>query len=74
MQIYVDDRAVQARFTSMPDKLRAAFLKTYALAEKLKSKVQQNLTNRLLRIRSGKSPMHAIKQNSPHMSASRKLS
>jgi hypothetical protein len=38
----------------MPDKLRAAFLKkTYALAEKLKSKVQQNLTNKLLHIRSG---------------------
>lgn len=38
----------------MPDKLRAAFLKkTYALAERLKSKVQQNLTNKLLNIRSG---------------------
>jgi len=39
----------------MPDKLRAAFLrKTYALAEKLKSKVHQNLTNRILNIRTGK--------------------
>ena len=44
-----------ARLSYMPDKLRAAFLKkTYALAEKLKSKVQQNLTNRLLKIRTGK--------------------
>lgn len=44
-----------ARLSSMPDKLRRAFLKkTYSLAEKLKSKVQQNLTNRLLRIRTGK--------------------
>ncbi len=43
-----------ARLSSMPDKLRAAFLKkTYALAERLKSKVQQNLTNKLLNIRSG---------------------
>lgn len=44
-----------ARLSYMPDKLRAAFLKkTYALAEKLKSKVQQNLTNKLLHIRTGK--------------------
>ena len=44
-----------ARLNVMPDKLRAAFLKkTYALAQKLKSKVQQNLTNKLLNIRTGK--------------------
>ena len=52
--VEVDARQVMARLTSMPDKLRAAFLKkTYTLAEKLKSKVQQNLTNRLLNIRTG---------------------
>ena len=55
LDIQVDDRAIMARLSYMPDKLRAAFLrKTYALAEKLKSKVQQNLTNRLLNIRTGK--------------------
>jgi phage gpG-like protein len=55
LTIEVDDKAVIARLTAMPDKLRAAFLKkTYALAEKLKSKVQQNLTNRILNIRTGK--------------------
>jgi len=53
--ISVDDRAIIARLSYMPDKLRAAFLKkTYALAEKLKSKVQQNLTNRILKIQTGK--------------------
>jgi phage gpG-like protein len=53
--IEVDDRSIMARLSYMPDKLRAAFLKkTYALAEKLKSKVQQNLTNKLLQIRTGK--------------------
>ena len=55
LDIRVGDRAIMARLSYMPDKLRAAFLrKTYALAEKLKSKVQQNLTNRLLNIRTGK--------------------
>jgi phage gpG-like protein len=55
LTIEVEDRAIMARLSSMPDKLRAAFLKkTYALAEKLKSKVQQNLTNKLLQIRTGK--------------------
>ena len=53
--VEVDDRAIMARLSYMPDKLRASFLKkTYALAEKLKSKVQQNLTNRILKIRTGK--------------------
>jgi len=43
LTIEVNDTAVMARLSSMPDKLPAAFLnKTYALAEKLKSKVQQN--------------------------------
>jgi hypothetical protein len=51
----IDSREITARLSNMPDKLRAAFLKkTYALAEKLKSKVQQNLTNKLLHIRTGK--------------------
>jgi len=55
LTVDVDARAVTARLSYMPDKLRAAFLKkTYALAEKLKSKVQQNLTNKLLHIRTGK--------------------
>jgi len=55
LDISVDTRQIMARLTFMPDKLRAAFLKkTYALAEKLKSKVQQNLTNKLLHIRTGK--------------------
>jgi phage gpG-like protein len=55
IDIQIDDRAIMARLAYMPDKLRAAFLKkTYALAEKLKSKVQQNLTNRILQIRTGK--------------------
>jgi phage gpG-like protein len=55
LTIDVDTRQIMARLSYMPDKLRAAFLKkTYALAEKLKSKVQQNLTNRLLNIRTGK--------------------
>jgi|ERR1017187_2048560 phage gpG-like protein len=55
LAIDIDDRAIMARLSSMPDRLRAAFLKkTYALAEKLKSKVQQNLTNRILQIRTGK--------------------
>ena len=55
LTIDVDSRAVMARLSYMPEKLRAAFLKkTYALAEKLKSKVQQNLTNRVLNIRTGK--------------------
>ena len=55
ISIEVDTRQIMARLSVMPDKLRAAFLKkTYALAEKLKSKVQQNLTNRLLNIRTGK--------------------
>jgi phage gpG-like protein len=53
--VEVDTRVITARLNSMPDRLRAAFLKkTYALAEKLKSKVQQNLTNKILNIRSGK--------------------
>lgn len=55
MDIQVDDRVIQARLRVMPDKLRAALLKkTYDLAETLKSKVQQNLTNKILRIRTGK--------------------
>lgn len=55
LTVEVDDRALVARLASMPDKLRSAFLKkTYALAEKLKSKVQQNLTNQILKIRTGK--------------------
>src|ERR1700722_16346592 len=55
LTIDVDTRQIMARLSYMPDKLRAAFLKkTYALAEKLKSKVQQNLTNKLLHIRTGK--------------------
>jgi hypothetical protein len=55
LDISIDMRQITARLSVMPDKLRAAFLKkTYALAEKLKSKVQQNLTNRLLKIRTGK--------------------
>src|SRR5271170_7818927 len=55
IDISVDSRQVMARLSVMPDKLRAAFLKkTYALAEKLKSKVQRNLTNKLLHIRTGK--------------------
>jgi len=55
LTIDVDSRVIMARLSFMPDKLRAAFLKkTYALAEKLKSKVQQNLTNKLLNIRTGK--------------------
>jgi phage gpG-like protein len=54
LDIQIDSRQIMARLSYMPDKLRAAFLKkTYALAEKLKSKVQQNLTNKLLHIRSG---------------------
>jgi hypothetical protein len=53
--VEVNNRVIMARLSVMPDKLRAAFLKkTYTLAEKLKSKVQQNLTNRLLNIRTGK--------------------
>src|ERR1700735_2535463 len=44
-----------ARLTVMSDKVRAALKKkNEALAEKLKSKVQQNLTNQILQIRSGK--------------------
>lgn len=55
LTVEVDDRAVMARLDAMPQKLRAAILKkTYALAEKLKSKAQQNLTNRILNIRTGK--------------------
>jgi len=55
LTVIIDSREVTARLSSMPDKLRAAFLKkTYALAEKLKSKVQQNLTNKILHIRTGK--------------------
>jgi phage gpG-like protein len=55
ISIAVDDRVIMARLAAMPDKLRARLLKTtYALAEKLKSKVQQNLTNRLLKIQTGK--------------------
>jgi len=55
LDISVDTRVIIARLSVMPDKLRAAFLKkTYTLAEKLKSKVQQNLTNKLLNIRTGK--------------------
>jgi phage gpG-like protein len=54
LDVQIDARTITARLSAMPDKLRAAFLKkTYALAEKLKSKVQQNLTNNLLHIRSG---------------------
>src|SRR3984957_4415376 len=55
LTVEVDSRQIMARLSYMPDKLRAAFLKkTYTLAEKLKSKVQQNLTNKLLNIRTGK--------------------
>ena len=55
LTIEVNDTAVIARLSATPDKLRAAFLKkTYTLAEKLKSKVQQNLTNRILKIQTGK--------------------
>ena len=54
LTVEVDARTVIARFAAMPAKLRAAFIKkTYMLAEKLKSKVQQNLTNQILHIRSG---------------------
>jgi hypothetical protein len=43
LTIEIDSRAVVARLKLMPGKLHAAFLKTtYALAEKLKSKVRQN--------------------------------
>jgi hypothetical protein len=53
--IEIDARVVIARLNSMPAKLRSALLKrTYALAEKLKSKVQQKLTNQILKIRTGK--------------------
>lgn len=55
LTVEIDDRVIRARLDAMPDNIRAAFLKkTYTLAEKLKSKVQQNLTNLVLRIRSGK--------------------
>jgi len=55
LDVQIDDRAIMARLAVMPDKLRARILKTtYTLAEKLKSKVQQNLTNKLLNIRTGK--------------------
>ena len=55
LTVEVEDRAVVARLNAMPQKLHAALLKkTYFLAEKLKSKVQQNLTNRILNIRTGK--------------------
>jgi phage gpG-like protein len=55
LDVTVDDRVIMARLSAMPGKLRAAILKTtYTLAEKLKSKVQQNLTNKLLNIRTGK--------------------
>lgn len=53
--VEVNDRVITARLNAMPAKLRAALLKkTYELAEKLKSKVQQNLTNQILQIRTGK--------------------
>jgi hypothetical protein len=55
LSIEVDSRQIMARLSVMPDKGRSRILKTtYDLAEKLKSKVQQNLTNKLLRIRTGK--------------------
>jgi hypothetical protein len=55
LTVEIDDRVIMARLSAMPGKLRAAFLKkTYALAETLKSTVQQALTNRLLQIRTGK--------------------
>ena len=55
LTVEVDARQVTARLNSMPDKLRAAFLKkTQALVQTLKSKVQQNLTNQILQIRTGK--------------------
>jgi phage gpG-like protein len=55
LDLQVDDRVIMARLNAMPGKLRAALLKkTYELAEKLKSNVQQNLTNRILNIRTGK--------------------
>ena len=53
--IDVNARVVTARLQSMSTKVHAALLKkTYDLAEKLKSKVQQNLTNKILQIRTGK--------------------
>jgi hypothetical protein len=55
LTVTIDDRAVVARLGAMPGRMHAALLKkTYELAEKLKSKVQQNLTNRVLQIRTGK--------------------
>lgn len=55
LTVEVDDRVIMARLNAMPGKLRSALLKkTYELAEKLKSKVQQNLTNKILQIRTGK--------------------
>jgi phage gpG-like protein len=55
LDVEIDDRVIMARLSVMPDKMRTRILKTtYTLAEKLKSKVQQNLTNRLLNIRTGK--------------------
>jgi phage gpG-like protein len=55
LSVEIDDRVIMARLNAMPGKLRSALLKkTYELAEKLKSKVQQNLTNQILQIRTGK--------------------
>jgi len=55
LTVDVDERQIMARLSVMGEKVRARILKTtYTLAEKLKSKVQQNLTNKLLRIRTGK--------------------
>jgi phage gpG-like protein len=55
LTVEVDSRAVVARLTSMPTRIHAGILKaTYGLAEELKSRVQQNLTNKVLQIRTGK--------------------
>lgn len=55
LDIEIDDRVITARLSVMPARLHAVLLKkTYEFDEKLKSAVQQNLTNRLLNIRTGK--------------------
>jgi len=55
LTVEVDARQVTARLAAMSSKVHAAVLKkTYELAGKLKSKVQQNLTNQILQIRTGK--------------------
>ena len=54
--IQIDDRVIIARLSYMPDRIRSTLLKkTHELAEKLKSKVQQNLTNQVLKIQTASS-------------------